>query len=131
MIVWYGLRLNTCLTLFLKAAILLHLMLQHVHTGIPKLVMQEQAHLTHRLNATNAPFTCHGACRWYYTKNMRPDEAYVFVEYESRKGRARFTPHTGFQDPTTPSNAPHRESVELRAMVFWEHEQPQAPEMEL
>lgn len=62
---------------------------------------------------------------------MKPDEAYVFVEYESRKGRARFTPHTGFRDPTTPPDAPMRESVELRAMVFWEHEPPQAPELEL
>ena len=71
------------------------------------------------------------ASRWYYTKHMKPEEAYVFVEYESRKGRARFTPHTGFQDPATPKDAPIRESVELRALVFWEHEPPQAPEMEL
>lgn len=70
-------------------------------------------------------------CRWYYTKAMRPDEAYVFVEYDSRKGRARFTPHTAFKDPTSAPDAPPRESVELRALVFWEHDSPQAPALDL
>ena len=62
---------------------------------------------------------------------MTPDEAYVFVEYDSRVDRARFTPHTGFKDPTSAPDAPPRESVELRALVFWEHEAAQAPAMEL
>ena len=62
---------------------------------------------------------------------MTPQEAYVFVEYESRQGRARFTPHTGFKDPTTSPDAKQRESVELRALVFWEQEPPQAPALEL
>lgn len=61
-------------------------------------------------------------CRWYYAKGIDTDEAYVFVCYDSRDGRARFTPHTGFKDPTTSSDAPHRQSVETRAFVFWEHE---------
>lgn len=34
-------------------------------------------------------------CRFYYAKGMNVDEAYVFVCYDSRAGRARFTPHTG------------------------------------
>ena len=46
--------------------------------------------------------------------------------YDSRDGRARFTPHTGFMDPTVPTEAPPRESVELRAYVFWEQEPKQA-----
>jgi len=33
---------------------------------------------------------------------------------------AAFTPHTGFEDPTTPPNAPKRESIELRALVFYD-----------
>lgn len=60
-------------------------------------------------------------CRWYYAKGIDVDEAYVFVCYDSRgKGRARFTPHTGFKDPTTPMNALPRQSIEARAFVFWE-----------
>ena len=35
------------------------------------------------------------SCRFYYAKNMNVDEAYVFVCYDSRKDRVRFTPHTG------------------------------------
>jgi hypothetical protein len=33
---------------------------------------------------------------------------------------AIYTPHTGFEDPTTPPNAPLRESIELRALVFYD-----------
>ena len=33
---------------------------------------------------------------------------------------AVFTPHTGFEDPTTPKDAPFRESIELRALVFYD-----------
>lgn len=33
---------------------------------------------------------------------------------------ALFTPHTGFEDPTTPEGTPHRESIELRALVFYD-----------
>ena len=52
---------------------------------------------------------------------MTTEEAYVFTCYDSRgQGRARFTPHTGFKDPSTPADAPPRESIEIRAYVFWE-----------
>jgi hypothetical protein len=30
------------------------------------------------------------------------------------------TPHTSFEDPTTPKDAPTRESIELRALVFYD-----------
>ncbi|KAG1810574.1 uncharacterized protein BJ212DRAFT_1484152 [Suillus subaureus] len=33
---------------------------------------------------------------------------------------ARLTPHTGFQDPKTPEGTPLRESVEVRALVFYD-----------
>ena len=62
------------------------------------------------------------SCRWYYAKGITADEAYVFVCYDSREGRARFTPHTGFTDPSTPADAVARHSIETRAFVFWEHE---------
>ncbi|MND08784.1 hypothetical protein D3C83_316590 [compost metagenome] len=51
---------------------------------------------------------------------MRRDEALVFKVYDSMKdGRARFTPHTSFDDPTTPRGAPPRQSIEARALVFF------------
>ena len=30
------------------------------------------------------------------------------------------TPHTGFSDPNTPDGAPLRQSIELRALVFYD-----------
>lgn len=58
--------------------------------------------------------------RWFYFPEMRRDEALVFKVYDSEKdGRARFTPHTSFDDPTSPPNAPPRQSIEVRAFAFF------------
>jgi hypothetical protein len=58
--------------------------------------------------------------RWFYFPRMRRDEALVFKVYDSEKdGRARFTPHTSFDDPTTPPHAGPRQSIEARALAFF------------
>src|SRR5262245_32252399 len=58
--------------------------------------------------------------RWFYFPEMRRDEAIVFKVYDSAKdGRARFTPHTSFDDPATPPGAPPRQSIEARALAFF------------
>lgn len=58
--------------------------------------------------------------RWFYFPEMRRDEALVFKVYDSEKdGRARFTPHTSFEDPTSPPDAPPRQSIEVRAFAFF------------
>ena len=60
------------------------------------------------------------AHRWYYFPRMRRDEALVFKVFDSEKdGRARFTPHTSFDDPSTPAGAPPRRSIEARALAFF------------
>jgi hypothetical protein len=57
--------------------------------------------------------------RWFYLSAMTPAEALLVKCYESRTdGRARFAPHSAFTDPTTPADAPLRESIELRTLVF-------------
>jgi hypothetical protein len=57
---------------------------------------------------------------WVYFPEMRRDEALVFKVYDSEKdGRARFTPHTSFEDPNSPANAPVRQSIEVRAFAFF------------
>ena len=58
--------------------------------------------------------------RWYWFPRMRPDEALVFKVYESlRDGRARWTAHTAFKDPTAPPHARSRESIEIRTLAFF------------
>ena len=57
---------------------------------------------------------------WFYFPQMRRDEAIVFKVYDSlTQSRARFTPHTSFIDPTTPPNAPPRQSIEVRTFAFF------------
>jgi hypothetical protein len=52
---------------------------------------------------------------------MQPHEALLLKCYDSATdGRARFVPHTAFIDPTAPEDAPPRESIELRTLVFHE-----------
>ena len=58
--------------------------------------------------------------RWYWFPRMRPDEALVFKVYESLKdGRARWTAHTAFADPSAPADARPRESIEIRTLAFF------------
>jgi hypothetical protein len=58
--------------------------------------------------------------KWYWLPRMRRDEALVFKVYDSRKdGRARWTAHTAFADPTSPPNARPRESIEIRTLAFF------------
>ena len=57
---------------------------------------------------------------WYYFPRMARDEALVFKVYDSEKdGRARFTAHTSFTDPTSPPSAQPRESIEVRTIAFF------------
>jgi hypothetical protein len=39
--------------------------------------------------------------------------------FDSDEGRARFTAHTAFDDPTSPAEAPARESIEVRTLAFF------------
>jgi hypothetical protein len=58
--------------------------------------------------------------RWYYFPKMQVNEALLLKCYDSaRDGRARLTAHTAFVDPTTPADEPGRESIEVRALVFY------------
>jgi len=57
---------------------------------------------------------------WYWFPRMRRDEAIVFKVYDSLKdGRARWTAHTAFDDPTAPPDARPRESIEIRTLAFF------------
>ncbi|HVN28654.1 MAG TPA: CmcJ/NvfI family oxidoreductase [Candidatus Binataceae bacterium] len=73
----------------------------------------------HRVGETYA-FTWNPNHRWFYFPQMLPDEALLLKCYDSKEdGRARFTAHSAFDDPTSPPDAPARESIEVRALVFY------------
>lgn len=58
--------------------------------------------------------------RWYYFPKMQRNEAMVFKCFDSeRDGRARWTAHCAFDDPTSPPDAPPRESIEMRTLAFF------------
>jgi hypothetical protein len=57
---------------------------------------------------------------WYYFPNMQRNEAIVFKTFDSaRDGRARWTAHCAFDDPTSRFEAPPRESIEMRTLAFF------------
>ena len=59
--------------------------------------------------------------RWVYFPEMRTDEALLIKCFDSaRDGRARLSVHTAFEDPSTPPDAPARESIEIRTLAFFE-----------
>jgi len=63
------------------------------------------------------------AHQWFYFPAMRRDEALVFKVYESKKdGRARFVPHTSFDNPLAPADALPRRSIEIRTLAFFDED---------
>ncbi|KAF8548627.1 hypothetical protein OG21DRAFT_1479145 [Imleria badia] len=70
------------------------------------------------------------AHKWKYMRGMEPDEFVLIKWYVSlrhtldsvQEGNvAILTPHTGFEDPNTPEGSPLRESIEIRALVFYDY----------
>lgn len=65
--------------------------------------------------------------KFFYMKDMTPEEAMFIKCFDSRsesvgghKGLAGMTPHTAFVDPNSPADAPGRQSIEVRCLVFYE-----------
>jgi len=60
--------------------------------------------------------------RWKYVAGLTPDEFVLIKCYDSKDdgNTATFTPHTAITDPTTPADAPDRQSIEVRALVFYD-----------
>lgn len=64
--------------------------------------------------------------RFYYMKDMTPEEVMFIKCFDSRsqwygnQGIAHGTPHTAFVDPQTAPDAPGRQSIEVRCLVFYD-----------
>ena len=57
--------------------------------------------------------------QWHWFPNMQFDEAMLIKSYDSDESVARFTPHTAFPVPGTPSDAAPRQSIESRLFAFF------------
>lgn len=58
--------------------------------------------------------------KWYYFPNMTKSEAILFKQWDSDpKRKTNLCFHTAFEDPTTPEDAPTRQSIEIRMMVYF------------
>ena len=85
----------------------------------PENLIVSERRYPNRVGQTYA-ITYNPAHKWYWFPRMRREEAIVFKVFDSLKdGRARFTAHTAFDDPTAPPNARPRESIEIRTLAFF------------
>jgi hypothetical protein len=58
--------------------------------------------------------------RWYYYPELDRGEALLIKTFDSaRDERARRSIHTAFSNPLAPPDAPARESIESRLLVFY------------
>lgn len=85
--------------------------------------------------------------KWYFQSDMMPDDVslssycgspcnywnltsmlqvLLFKCFDSKvaPGLSRMTPHTAFFNPDAPKDIPHRHSIEVRALVFHNEDQP-------
>lgn len=59
------------------------------------------------------------AHRWIYYPNMTRDEVLVFKRHDTDRTHPWFVPHTAFEDPTSPTDAEARASIEMRTISYW------------
>jgi hypothetical protein len=57
--------------------------------------------------------------RWVYFSDMTRDQLLMFRGYDSDPARSRRVPHTAFDDPGVGSDAPARESIDIRCVAFF------------
>jgi hypothetical protein len=59
------------------------------------------------------------AHRWTYWSNMVPTDALVFKTNDSDPSQPHYVPHSAFDDPSAPPDAPPRASIEMRGIAYW------------
>lgn len=85
----------------------------------PKNLVVSERRAQNRIGQTYA-ITYDPGHRWFWFPRQRREEAIVFKVYDSlQDGRARWTAHTAFEDPTSPPQARPRESIEIRTFAFF------------
>ena len=108
-------------TLFLMPAAMIGMLalFAFLPTLSPKNLVISERRYPNRVGQTYA-ITYDPAHKWFWFPRMRREEALVFKVFDSLKdGRARWTAHTAFADPTSPPHARPRESIEIRTLAFF------------
>jgi hypothetical protein len=57
--------------------------------------------------------------RWFYYRDMMPDEVLIFTQHDSGVVQPSACPHVGFEDPTCPPGTPPRLSIEARVFALF------------
>jgi hypothetical protein len=57
---------------------------------------------------------------YYYVKNLRPDEALLFRDFDNREGGLIGIPHAAIDDTNSPKDGPLRRSIEVRCLVLYD-----------
>lgn len=57
--------------------------------------------------------------RWVWFSDMTPDEVIVFITNDSDPAQPHHVPHSAFNNPLCPPDAPPRASIEMRAIAYW------------
>ena len=70
------------------------------------------------MNSTSAMPARNPAHRFYYVPDMATDELLFFKQLDTRRPGGA-CPHTSFDDPTSPPDAPPRRSIETRLMAVF------------
>ena len=62
--------------------------------------------------------------RWYYFPRMTPQETLIFKQYDTRQERSnmRTAFHGAINDPTTPEDAPLRQTIEVRLLALFDED---------
>lgn len=67
----------------------------------------------------NSVFRYDARQRWCFFSDMTRNEALVFKGFDSDTRRAAVVPHAAVDDPSCPSTAPPRESIDQRVIAFF------------
>ena len=57
--------------------------------------------------------------RWFYYRDMNPNEALIFKAFDSAMPDLVGCPHVALADPSAPEHAVPRASAEIRAFAYW------------
>jgi len=76
--------------------------------------------LEKRMHLEGTGYLCSPAHRWCYFRDMHKHEVLFIKTFDSDDTKAWRVPHTSFIDPSAPADAPPRQSIDIRAVAFWD-----------